>query len=161
MAAEIRPRIKIISELSKKEVQQRISDYINSSDNYCKGWVKEGYAIVCASVNEKHIWTPQLSLQIDELENGTELRGVIGPGPSVWTGFIFAFSLLGFLLFVISMWGLINLSLNKDATILWLVPVDLLLIFLVYISARIGQSLSKKEVMYLHKFVETISKKNS
>ncbi len=160
MASEIRPRVKIISELSKDEIQKRISDYINSTDNYCKGWVKEGHAVVCASADERHLWTPLLNLQIDELENGTELRGVIGPNPSVWTGFVFLFSLLGFLLFVISMWGFINLSLGKHSQALWYIPVVLVLMLSVYISARIGQRLSKKEVAYLRDFVEKISQKN-
>jgi len=153
MATEIRPRIKMISQLSVEEVENRIANYLGSSENLCKGWVRDGHAIICSEGNERHLWTPQLNLQIDNIEAGTELRGVIGPGPSVWTGFIFAFSILGFLTFVVLMWGLINMSLGNDSSILWFVPVLLLLIGGTYGMARFGQSLSKKQVLQLNEFV--------
>ena len=153
MATKIRPRIKLISKLSTEEVENKIANYLESSENLCKGWVRDGHAIICAEGKESHLWTPQLNLQIDDVETGTELRGVIGPGPSVWTGFIFAFSILGFLTFVVLMWGLINMSLGNDSSVLWLVPVLLLLIGGIYGMARFGQSLSKKQVLQLNDFV--------
>ncbi|MEE9429946.1 MAG: hypothetical protein V3V16_02830 [Melioribacteraceae bacterium] len=154
MSSKMRPRVKVISKLSKDEIQDRIKNYIESSDNSCDGWVRDGLAVVCAGGKDKHLWTPQLSLQFDDIETGTEVRGVIGPGPSVWTGFIFAFALLGFITFVILMWGLINFSLGNDSTVLWFIPVILSLIIGVYVLARFGQKLSKEEVVQLNDFVE-------
>jgi hypothetical protein len=154
MSAKMRPRIKVISKFSKYKVQDEIKNYIESSENSCNGWVRNGHAVVCSGGEEKHLWTPQLSLQIDDIQTGTEIRGIIGPGPSVWTGFVFAFALLGFITFVLLMWGLINLSLGNDSYILWYVPVILLLIVGVYLVARVGQKLSEKQIEQLNNFVQ-------
>jgi len=79
----MRPRIKVISKFSKYKVQDKIRNYIESSENSCNGWVRNGHAVVCSGGEKKYLWTPQLSLQIDDIQTGTEIRGIIGPGPSV------------------------------------------------------------------------------
>jgi hypothetical protein len=155
MSAELRPRIKIISELNKDEIIGRIKRKIEDPNAQCTGWAKEGYALICAPENEKHLWTPQLNLQIDETTEGTEIRGVIGPSANVWTAFAFTFSILGFIAFVALFWGLTQMSLDHPTNILWAVPITLLLILGVYILARVGQRLSKDEVYQLKKFVES------
>ncbi len=134
---------------------ERIRKKIDGPNSECKGWVKDGYALICAPENEKHIWTPQINLQIDETEEGTEVRGIIGPSANIWTAFAFTFSLLGFIAFVALFWGLSRLSLNYSADILWIFPIALILILGVYLLARIGQQLSRKEVRDLKKFVES------
>jgi len=154
MSAELRPRIKIISKRSTDEVMEIIKQKVEDPKSTCKGWAKEGYAVIYAPQNEKHIWTPQLNLQIDETEKGTEVRGIIGPSENIWTAFAFAFSILGFIAFVCLFWGLSRLSLDYSAEILWLVPVALILILGVYMLARIGQQLSKNEIRQLKVFIE-------
>jgi len=52
------------------------------------------------------------------------------------------------------MWGLINLSLGNDSSILWYVPVILLIIIGVYLVARVGQKLSEKQIEQLNNFVQ-------
>ncbi|MBK7105119.1 MAG: hypothetical protein IPH62_07540 [Ignavibacteriae bacterium] len=155
MSAELRPRIKIISKLSQTEVLEIIKQKIEDPNSPCKGWAKEGYAVICAPQNEKHIWTPQLNLQIDETEKGTEVRGVIGPSESIWMAFAGTFFLFGLAAFVFLFWGLSRLSLDYSAEILWLVPITIILILGVYMLAKIGQQLSKNEVKQLRKFVES------
>ena len=155
MSAELRPRVKLLTPLNKDEIMQRINQKVNDPSTLCTGWAKEGYALICAPENDRHIWTPQLNLQIDETEEGTEVRGVIGPSANIWTAFAFTFSILGFIAFVALFWGLSRLSLDYSADILWLVPVSLLLIVGVYMIARIGQQLSKNEVKHLKEFIET------
>ena len=156
MSAELRPRIKIISKLPMKEIIERIKKNAEDPETEFTGWAKDGYAIISAPENEKRIWTPQLNLQIEEIQEETEVRGVIGPSANVWTAFAFAFSLLGFVAFVSLFWGLSRRSLDYSADILWLVPVSLLLIVGVYMLARIGQQLSSNQVKQLKKFIESI-----
>jgi hypothetical protein len=158
MSAELRPRLNLISDLNEDEIMSRIKNKINDPENQCSGWAKEGYALICAPESERHIWTPQLNLQIEKTEKGTEVRGVIGPSASVWTAFAFGFSLLGFIAFVSLFWGLSRLSLDYSAEILWLVPVTLLLIMALYILAKVGQQLSKNQVKLLKEFIESTLK---
>ncbi|MDX1699685.1 MAG: hypothetical protein R3250_03655 [Melioribacteraceae bacterium] len=155
MSAELRPRIKIISKLSKEEVLERLRMQLADKNNYFTGWAKEGYALISLPENDKRIWTPQLNIQIDEADEGSEIRGVIGPSASVWTAFAFSFSILGFIAFVALFWGLSRLSLDYSAEILWLVPIMLIIILGVYMLARIGQQMSMNQVKELKNFVES------
>ena len=155
MSKELRPRIKIISKLDKNEIVSRIKKKVEDSNTSFTGWAKGDYALISVPENEKRIWTPQLNLQIENHEEGTEVRGVIGPTSNVWTAFAFTFSILGFIAFVALFWGLSRLSLDYSADILWIVPIVLILILGVYILARIGQQLSRTQVMELRKFVES------
>ena len=155
MSAELRPRVKIVTPLKRDEIMDRINSKVNDPNTPCTGWAKEGYALICAPESDRRIWTPQLNLQIDETEEGTEVRGVIGPSANIWTAFAFTFSILGFIAFVALFWGLSRLSLDYSADVLWLVPVCLLLIVGVYMIARVGQQLSKNEVKHLREFIET------
>ena len=155
MSAELRPRVKIISKLGKDEIIERIKNRIEDSDSKCTGWAKEGYALICPPEKERKIWTPQLNLQIDEHNEGTEVRGVIGPSASVWTAFAFTFSILGFIAFVALFWGLSRVSLDYSADILWVVPIAIILILGVYLLAKIGQQMSRDQVRFLKKFVES------
>jgi hypothetical protein len=156
MSAELRPRIKIYSKLDKDEILKKFSEKLSDNNNHFTGWAKEGYALISLPEKEKKIWTPQLNLQIDEYENGSEVRGVIGPSASVWTAFAFTFSILGFIALVSLFWGLSRLSLDYSADILFVVPVSLILIFGVYMLARIGQQLSRDQVKELLDFVENV-----
>ena len=159
MSAELRPRIKLISDLNENQIMDRINNKINDPSNPCSGWAKEGYALICAPEAERHIWTPQLNLQLEKTDKGTEVRGVIGPSASVWTAFAFGFSILGFIAFVSLFWGLSRLSLDYSADILWLVPITLILIVGLYILARIGQQLSRDQVKMLKEFIDNSLKK--
>lgn len=156
MPAELRPRIKFISKLTKEEIINRIRENAQDPNTEFTGWAKEEYAQISAPENEKHIWTPQLNLQIEEIEEGTEVKGVIGPSANVWTAFAFSFSFLGFAAFISLFWGLSRLSLDYSADILWLVPVSLILIVGVYIFGRIGQQLSRDQIKELKMFIESI-----
>ena len=155
MSAELRPRIKIMSNLSKDEILERLRGELADNNNYFTGWAKEGYALITLPENEKRVWTPQLNLQIDDHDDGSEVRGVIGPSASIWTAFAFTFSILGFIAFVSLFWGLSRLSLDYSADILWLVPVTLIIILGVYLLARIGQQMSSNQVRELKNFIES------
>ncbi|MBK7981213.1 MAG: hypothetical protein IPK06_14645 [Ignavibacteriae bacterium] len=155
MSTELRPRIKIISKLGREQVMDIILQKIYDPNSQFKGWIKEGFAVIYTLQNDKHIWTPQINLQIDEIENGTEIRGTIGPNENIWTAFAFTFSILGFFAFACLFWGLSRLSLGYSATILWAVPIILIIILGVYMLAKIGQQLSRNEVRQLRKFVES------
>lgn len=154
MSAELRPRVKTISKLGKEEIVERIKKKVEDPNNEYSGWAKDGYALIYAPETDRHLWTPQLNLQIDELDGKTEVRGVIGPSASVWTAFAFTFSLLTFIVFVSLFWGLSRLSLDYSAHILWVVPIALIIILGVYLIARIGQQMTYNQVRQLKNFVE-------
>ena len=85
----------------------------------------------------------------------TTVRGLYGPKPSVWTMFIFLYSIIGFSTLIVSMVGLTRYSLDKPSEILWLVPVGLLLIVGIYFASAAGKKIGKEQLQILHHFFES------
>jgi cellulose synthase/poly-beta-1,6-N-acetylglucosamine synthase-like glycosyltransferase len=103
---------------------------------------------------DQHFWSPQLTVTVEDVEGETEIRGLYGPKPSVWTMFIFFYCVVGFLAIISTMVGLSNLSLEKHAGVLWLTPIFMLLFLTIYLVSNFGKKLGKDQLIILHNFFE-------
>ena len=152
----IRPRIYIETPLTPEEVNRRIRQQLRDEGRLCSGESTKGYATICPPEEEQHFWSPQLTITLDtdDEEEKTRIRGLYGPKPSVWTMFVFFYAAIGFAIMIISMIGLSYWSLGKPVTLLWLVPVLLLVFLSLYLVAYFGQRLGHKQMTNLHRFLE-------
>ena len=104
---------------------------------------------------KQHFWSPQLDLEIFQFEGEkTEVRGLFGPKPSVWTLFMFLhFAVIGLGL-VIGVWAYSNASLQLPYY-MQLLGLFLLVIcwFVLYFAGRMGKSAGKKEMIALNQFM--------
>jgi hypothetical protein len=135
-------------------LHQIISTNLKDQKANIEGTVLPSFATIYPTKEHQHYWSPQLTLNIEEAEAGSLVRGLYGPRPSVWTMFIFFYSFIGFATMILSLIGLSLLSLDKDATILWLVPVLILLFMTLYLVAYLGQKFGQRQMIYLHHFLE-------
>lgn len=135
-------------------IAQKISNAIKRDGASCKGWVDTEYASLYLPETQQHFWSPHLALTFDEHEEGSTLRGRYGPKPTVWTMFIFFYAIIGFALLIITIIGLSNMSLNQPASILWWIPVLLVLFLSLYLVAYFGQKLGHDQMATLHEFLE-------
>lgn len=105
--------------------------------------------------DKQHFWSPQLDLEIYQFEGEkTEVRGLFGPKPSVWTLFMFLhFAVVG-LGIGLGVWAYSNASL-KNPYHIQLLALFLLIIgwFALYFAGRMGKSAGKKEMIALHQFM--------
>lgn len=150
----VRPRFRVHCKLSPDEVVGRINAKLREKDSPCIGKVISGYATILIPEEDQHYWSPQLSLTIEETPNGSDLRGLYGPRPAVWTMFMFFYSCIGFAAFMITMIGLSFLTLGKSIAILWWVPVLTLLFLSLYLVAGIGKRLGQDQIKIIHAFIE-------
>jgi hypothetical protein len=95
-----------------------------------------------------------LSVEVEAQENGTLIRGLLGPRPVVWTLFasFYAFALFAGLVGLI--WGLSQWSLGITPFALWIVPVAILLIIIAYGIAYTGQKLGYEQMLLLRGFLD-------
>ena len=149
----IRPRFQIESLYSPEEVIQCINTALEN-DNSCKGNVIPGYATIYLPHEEQHLWSPQLSLSIEEMEEGSLIRGLYGPRPSLWTMFVFIYFVIGLATTFISIIGFSNYSLGQSATILWLLPILLIVFLSFYLVAHFGQKLGHDQMETLQTFIQ-------
>ena len=92
---QIRPRFKLLVKENSVEILNKFKEKINSENSGVSGWVADRTAHVQVVEDTKHIWSPQLTVYAEEVEEGTEVRCVIGPGSTVWTTFLFIYAVLG------------------------------------------------------------------
>lgn len=156
----IRPRIYVETPLTADEINQRIRQELRSQNRLCDGQSTKGFATICPPEEEQHFWSPQLTITLEETDEGSEIRGLYGPKPSVWTMFVFFYATIGFSIMILSMIGLSYWSLGKSAGFIWLLPILVIVFFTLYGVAYFGQKLGQKQMTNLHRFLERCLEKD-
>jgi hypothetical protein len=151
----IRPRFKIWLNATLAEVQQHIERDLNKPDSTCQGVFTHGHFYIKLPQREQHFWSPQLNVSLEPSENGTIIRGLYGPNPTLWVFFALCYGALGILILFISIVGLSNWSLDIDASILWIVPILLLIMLGIYVFNLMGKNVAAKQMQILQHFINT------
>jgi hypothetical protein len=152
---KIRPRFKLETDSTIEDITDRIKQSVNAEEATCIARMRHGFIVLYVRPEDQHYWSPQLTLNIENLENGkTQIRGLYGPRPTVWTMFVFFYALVGLAILVIGTLGLSYLYLKKSSTILWAVPVlTTVFLSLYYVSSR-GKKLGHNQMMVLEDFLK-------
>ena len=154
----IRPRFKHLVSKPATEVEIDILHALETTQEiYTAGFV-QGHTHLLIPVKERHFWSPQLQLSTESTEEGTIIRGLYGPNPTVWGLFFFGYITLGMAFFFSSFWGLTKWSLGQPATVLWALPFIALAALILYLIAQMGQKVGAEQMFRLHHFYEEIFK---
>ena len=153
---ELRPRFKRVSPQHHEEILSEIDNLLKDPLTKINGYVVDHHVVLKIPEQDQHYWSPQLSLEVEPLdeEEGSLIRGLFGPKPSVWLMFIFFYAVLGFISFVVMIIGFSQLNLGLSARILWLLPILCFLLIMVYFTARTGQKLGKEQMYELYHFLD-------
>lgn len=150
----VRPRFHVETKMSQKDLTDRINSRLQQEEASCRGFVKNGHGRLYIPVEEQHYWSPQVTISIEENDDGCIFRGTYGPRPAVWTMFVFFYAAIAFATAIIGMIGLSYLTLEKPATILWAVPALIVLFLSLYLVAYSGKKMGYEQMVTLHKFIE-------
>lgn len=150
----IRPRFHIELDVSPNEIASKIMQSLKKEESDFIGWSNESYAVIGIKKEDQHFWSPQLSLRIERLEERTLLYGRYEPKAVVWTMFIFFYSAVGFMLFFITIIGTSRWSLGESSTILWWIPILLIIGLTLFLISFFGKKLAHDQMFQLHIFLE-------
>jgi len=153
---QLRPRFKKTIDLTPNQITERIQTYRSNPLRRCDVTLYGNHTVFFISSKEQQYWSPQLSLEILEEEQGSLLKGLYGPAPKVWTMFMFLYTGIGFIGLVGLMYGLVQWSLNMSATALWIFPAAVLLELILYLIARSGQKIAAKQIELLQQELNKI-----
>ncbi|TVZ47417.1 GTP-binding protein [Olleya sp. Hel_I_94] len=107
---------------------------------------------------QQQFWSPQLHLEINDLENNkSQLYGLFGPNPTVWTLFMFLHFLVAglFIAFCISAYS--NYALKVDYQLqVWGLIGMVILWFILYFSGRLSKTSNQKEMTALYTFMSSV-----
>ena len=150
----IRPRFSQIISEPQVKIEERMKTKLKEPDIDCVGRVIPGFIVLKIPQSERHYWSPQLSLSLEEHEEGTLVRGLYGPNPTVWAMFTFGYSALGLIALFIAIIGSSKVSLGLEAPILWVLPVLAGLAVILYFVAQTGQKIGVEQTFTIHHFYE-------
>lgn len=152
----IRPRFQIESSLSMELLTEKFRLALSDKNAPCKGQVNPGFSTFYLPVEEQHYWSPQLSISFEESEKGCVVRGLYGPRPAVWTMFVFFYSVIAFLILVISVIAFANISLGHYTGILYFIPILIFIFLTLYFVADMGQRMGHDQMLILQGFFEGV-----
>ena len=155
---QIRPRFKLLSDLSIEEIQGIINDHLVKADTTCYGKIDHGFGTIHLPISEQHYWSPQLVISLEKIEEGTEIRGLYGPKPSVWTMFVFFYATIAFAFIITLIIGLTHISMEKESHVIWLAPALLLLFLSLYLISYLGQKKGSNQLAILENFISNALK---
>lgn len=123
------------------------------------GLVSDQYCVINICSEERHYWSPQLTLTLEELPDGNlKVRGLYGPKPSVWAIFFMSYAALGVLSMFAAVFGFSQVILEKPAPILWALPVIGAIALGLYLIAQAGQKFGAEQMFRIHHFYEQVIK---
>lgn len=152
----IRPRFSFYIGLSPEKLKQNIQFNLDNKLFAVTGQIVMNYAILNISANHRHYWSPQMSFQIEQVEDNpdvTYIRGLIGPMPNVWTMFMFFYFLLGIVGLFLSLFGLSKWTLGVYHWTVWGLPIALVFMSTAYLSSKYGERLGHDQIEILKAFM--------
>ncbi|WP_397361923.1 GTP-binding protein [Olleya sp. R77988] len=153
----LRPRFKI--ELNKSH--STVLDAFEAQKNEQKQFIVsrvDDHVFIKLPKADQHFWSPQLHLEINETEDRkSQLYGLFGPNPTVWTLFMFLHFAVAGLFIAFCIWAYSNYALKVDYNLqVWGMVLMVILWFVLYFSGRISKSSNQKEMTDLYTFMSEV-----
>lgn len=101
-----------------------------------------------------HMWSPQLRLELSEVDGHTEIHARFSPHPHVWTLYVVIHAFGAFGTLGAGVFGLSQHLAGQSPWALWALPISPILAALVWALAFIGQALGAEQMYMLRRFVE-------
>jgi hypothetical protein len=151
---EIKPRFKLVSIFSQKEIIEKIKIALPIQKKV-EGNIKGNHVFLNIQVQDQHYWSPAMEVIIEDFdnENKTSVRCLIGPRQTVWMMLMFFYTGVGVLGFFGGIYGLAKWNLGKETLLVWAVPLALILFAVIYLTAKYGQRKGRDQMLYLVSFL--------
>ncbi len=156
----IRPRYTFTTALEKQEVLSKLKQSLEKEPSGLTGKFVKPLVVVSVAEENRHFWSPELSLDVEKKEGETEIRCTLGPRSSVWTMFatFYGFSVLVGIAGLVL--GFSQLTLGMNTYGFWLVPISVVLLASAYGIALTGQKLAYKQMLELRSFIKRTLKED-
>lgn len=155
-APRIRPSFRIPLNRSADEVMALLRERLKGSRYAECSRSKGRCADIFLDEEARRLWSPYLSIQVEEGPEGALLRGRYGPHPEVWTLFMFLYAAVGFLALMGLMLGFVQWQSGMEAWGFWGCYVGIPGLALLYGVSATGQRLSAHQMEELRDRMEEL-----
>ncbi|TWT94898.1 single stranded DNA-binding domain-containing protein [Neorhodopirellula pilleata] len=97
----------------------------------------------------RRFWSPHLSAQFSETDDGSQLFARFSPRPEIWTMFIAFYFVVAILMSLAAIVGYVQWSLGYSPSALLLIPLGTVAIIGLHLGSLAGQSLSADQMELL------------
>jgi len=152
----IRPHFSQTLDLALDEAQARIIREVERGSDRCE--VKNFAGFICLRIpeQERHFWSPRLTLTLEPSEDGkTRIEGIYGPNANVWSLFLYGYLLSGTFGLFSGIFGFVQRTLGQYPWALWIFGAMLAIAIGLYLLAQFGQKLGALQTFRLHQIYES------
>lgn len=148
----LRPRFQIKLESSKEEALQCFEGEAESPFLVKR---LDDHIFIKFNKKEAHFWSPQLHLEINELdEGGSRLYGLFGPNPTLWTFFMFLHFGVATFFIIFGIWAYSSAALGRPYGVqIGAMVFMVVLWFTLYAFGRAGRRKGKPQMNRLYSFM--------
>jgi hypothetical protein len=150
----VRPRIRHEVAEEPDKVREMLIAHEQNHNQDLMFSKKHNHCTIEIHPSQQHYWSPYATFNLEKTENGTIVRGIVGPRPNLWASFmvLYVFSLASFTITAVIGTGM--LSLNKSGLLLYISPVFLFLFVAIYFAAQIGKNKASNQTKQIKQFIK-------
>lgn len=146
LTVSLRPTFILDVASPKQEFFRQLVDVLQTSQGSTTSLVFEDFVELHIPENELRYWSPHLSLHFEGDENHTRVFGRFAPTQNVWTFVWIVYLALAFAIFFALIYAYAQWSLGEHPWAIYIVPVAIIGIGLLYLASYVGQSWSVDQI---------------
>jgi hypothetical protein len=155
-AARLRPKFDLDLPVPADEAMRRIRLGLEAPE-LCHRTLSAGrHAELHVDATERKVWSPRLTVQLEDAPGGSSLRGRFAPRADVWTGFMFVYFLVVFLILFGATLGYVQQVSDEMPWGYWAIPAGLAVIAGIHGLSYLGQRLAEDQMRELRGQLDTV-----
>lgn len=155
-AARLRPRFDLDLPVPADEAMQRIRQGLDTPELRHTTMSAGRHAEFHVDAPDRKVWSPRLTVQVEDAPVGSSLRGRFAPRADVWTGVMFVYFLVVFLILFGATLGYVQQVSDEAPWGYWAVPVGFLVILGIHGASYVGQRLGAEQMVELRGRLESV-----
>jgi|SRR5690554_4635963 len=158
----LRPRFKFEKNQNYEELLSLFDKAKQEQKNFVVSRI-DNHVFLRLPKHKQHFWSPQLHLEIDELEtNSSTVKGLFGPNPTVWTMFMFFHFIVAGIFIVFGVWAYSNWTLKTTFSLQISIMILMVIIWLaLYFIGQLGKKFGLDEMHKLYGFMKATLQEDS
>jgi hypothetical protein len=150
----MRPLFRLNLPIAREQLMDAIRTALSDDAAPVVGRVLRRHVELTVRPNAQHFWSPHLSLDVLEDDQGTLLRGRYAPHPHIWMLIMAVYSVLLLATIGACVYGCSQWLLGWTPTALWSLPLCAAGAIATWTTSTIGQALAEPQMQGLQQFLE-------
>jgi len=151
----LKPRFKILLNQDFDKVLIKFREFLKNQSLEYKCILGDYHFYIDIPKSKQKIWSPQLEIIFEKLDNQCLVRGLFAPKPEIWTFFIFLHFIIAISFFIFFALAYANyIAEHSYGLWLYLMISCVVIWFILYFIGQLGKLKAKSQMMELKQFLK-------